>query len=150
MQAPALGCMKDRQVEQVSNRKACEDRIWRIGGETGWYYANWLWYLRGAIDKLLGGVGLRRGRNSATQIKAGDRLDFWLVIYADRQEPRLLLYAEMKLPGEAWLEFKIEGSTLIQTVTFRPKGLVGQIYWYGVWPLHRLIFRGMAKKLANG
>ncbi len=150
IQAPEFGCLKDVQVEQLSNRKECEERIWRIGGQNGWYYANWLWGIRGAIDKLIGGVGIRRGRTSDTDIKAGDTLDFWLVIHADKQETRLLLYAEMKLPGEAWLEFKIEDNKLIQTATFRPKGLLGRLYWYGIWPLHILIFRGMAKKVANG
>ncbi len=150
IQAPDFGCVKDRQVEQLADRQACEDRIWSIGGETGWYYADWLWRLRGAIDKLFGGVGIRRGRTSATDIKAGDTLDFWLVIHADKEETRLLLYAEMKLPGEAWLEFKIEDDKYIQTATFRPKGLLGRMYWYGIWPLHILIFRGMARNVANG
>ncbi len=150
IQAPDFGCVKDIQIEPVSNREACEERIWRIGGETGWYYASWLWRLRGSIDKLFGGVGIRRGRTSTTDIKAGDTLDFWLVIHADRQETRLLLYAEMKLPGEAWLEFKIENDKFIQTATFRPKGLLGRMYWYGIWPMHILIFRGMARKVANG
>ena len=124
------------------------DRIWSIGGDTGWYYGNWLWGIRGFLDKLSGGVGLRRGRRSRTEISAGDALDFWRVIYADKKEKRLLLFAEMKLPGEAWLEFKIEDNTLYQTATFRPRGLWGRAYWFLVMPFHGFIFRGMINRIA--
>ena len=99
------------------------------------------------MDKLAGGVGLRRGRTSENSLNAGDALDFWRVLFADKKEGRLLLYAEMKLPGEAWLEFKIEGNKLIQTATFRPLGLLGRLYWYSVLPLHEFVFRGIIKKL---
>ena len=101
------------------------------------------------MDKLVGGVGLRRGRTHPSQIEAGDAIDFWRVLYANRQEGRLLLFAEMKLPGEAWLEFKIQNNSLIQTATFRPLGLMGRIYWYLVLPFHGVIFNGMLKKLTN-
>jgi len=101
------------------------------------------------IDKLFGGVGLRRGRKNNSLIFAGDSLDFWRVIYANPEEKRLLLYAEMKLPGEAWLEFKIENHTLIQTATFRPLGLWGRLYWYSVLPFHGFIFNGMLKELSS-
>jgi len=100
------------------------------------------------MDKLVGGVGLRRGRTHPTRISAGDSIDFWRVLYANRAEGRLLLFAEMTLPGEAWLEFKLVGDTLHQTATFRPKGLWGRIYWYSVAPLHELVFGGMAKRIA--
>lgn len=96
----------------------------------------------------VGGVGLRRGRRDQHDLVAGDALDFWRVIYANKTEERLLLYAEMKLPGEAWLEFKIEGKTLHQTATFRPHGWWGKLYWYSVWPFHQLIFQGLINKLA--
>jgi hypothetical protein len=125
------------------------DRIWAIGGKQGWYYANWLWPLRGFMDKLAGGVGLRRGRKNAYEIKAGDSLDFWRVLLASRTEKRLLLYAEMKLPGEAWLEFRISEKKLLQTATFRPLGLRGRMYWYSVLPFHAIIFRGMIKRIAQ-
>ncbi|HOS84597.1 MAG TPA: SDR family oxidoreductase [Bacteroidales bacterium] len=147
IKVPEFGCFKDIRSKEVLNTDACIEKIWHIGGNSGWYYANWLWKLRGFIDKLFGGVGLRRGRTNVTDIYAGDTLDFWRVIYANKTEKRLLLFAEMKLPGEAWLEFKIHDNILIQTATFRPKGLFGRLYWYLVFPLHGIIFRGLLHKL---
>jgi uncharacterized protein YbjT (DUF2867 family) len=124
-----------------------------IGGNRGWYYWDWIWNLRGFLDKIVGGVGSRRGRTSNTSISAGDAIDFWRVLLADNVNKRLLLYAEMKLPGEAWLEFKIlernGEKTLSQIATFRPNGLWGRLYWYAMWPFHLFIFRGMAKKIVN-
>ena len=149
IEVPAFGCYKDEREQLVQNEEKTIERIWAIGGRNGWYYANWLWGIRGFMDKLAGGVGLRRGRKNANQIYAGESLDFWRVIYANRAEKRLLLYAEMKLPGEAWLEFKIKDNVLIQTATFRPHGLWGRIYWYSVFPLHGFIFNGMIKKIAQ-
>jgi hypothetical protein len=125
------------------------DRIWSIGGKRGWYYGNWLWEIRGFLDKLVGGVGLRRGRRDDNHLVAGDSLDFWRVLYASKEEKRLLLYAEMKLPGEAWLEFRIKDKVLFQTATFRPLGLWGRIYWYSVLPFHAFIFRGMINRIAK-
>lgn len=155
IQVPEFGCLKDTQkieIEAGDVGKVTE-RIWRIGGKRGWYYASFLWEIRGFLDKLFGGVGLRRGRRSETDIEAGETLDFWRVILADRDERRLLLYAEMKVPGEAWLEFEVKGEEdewyLLQTATFRPKGLLGRLYWYGVYPLHVAVFRGMARKIAD-
>ncbi len=145
---PEFGCMHDRRTQPVRDESETVNKIWCIGGQTGWYYANWLWSVRGFLDKLFGGVGLRRGRKNPTEIYAGDSLDFWRVIYADKKEKRLLLYAEMKLPGEAWLEFKVKDNVLVQTATFRPLGLAGRLYWYCVLPFHEVIFQGMAKKLA--
>ena len=149
VEVPVHGCYVDRRESEIDSEEEVFARIWSIGGKTGWYYANWLWGLRGFVDKLFGGVGLRRGRKSDTAIKAGDALDFWRVLYADKNEKRLLLYAEMKLPGEAWLEFRITNSRLVQTATFRPLGLAGRLYWYSVLPFHGLIFRGMIKRLAG-
>jgi len=146
---PTNGCFKDQRVRTVTDRDRTIHNIWHIGGETGWYYASWLWKIRGYLDKLAGGVGLRRGRTHPDRIDAGDAVDFWRVLYANRSEGRLLLFAEMKLPGEAWLEFKIEKGKLIQTATFRPKGLWGRMYWYSVVPLHFLIFRGLANALVS-
>jgi hypothetical protein len=94
-------------------------------------------------------VGLRRGRTNKTSLEAGDALDFWRVLYANKEEGRLLLFAEMKLPGEAWLEFKLENKKVVQTATFRPKGLWGRIYWYSVFPFHGFIFRGMLKRICE-
>ncbi|RPH97341.1 MAG: DUF2867 domain-containing protein, partial [Calditrichaeota bacterium] len=98
-----------------------------------------------------GGVGLRRGRTNRTELNAGDALDFWRVILASREEKRLLLYAEMKLPGEAWLEFRIDDDNILhQTATFRPRGLKGRLYWYSVLPFHHFIFNGMIGRIAQG
>lgn len=149
IKVPTYGCYKDIRKREVDNTDLSIEKIWRIGGNTGWYYANWLWQLRGFIDKVFGGVGLRRGRTSMNNIQAGDTLDFWRVLYANKPEKRLLLFAEMKLPGEAWLEFKIQDNQLIQTATFRPKGLLGRLYWFGVLPLHGIVFGGMANRLSK-
>lgn len=149
IKVPELGCYKDIRKIKVVDINSCLNNIWQIGGNTGWYYANWLWRFRGFIDKLFGGVGLNRGRTSDGNIQAGDTLDFWRVIYANKVEMRLLLFAEMKLPGEAWLEFRIKENTLLQIATFRPKGLLGRLYWISALPLHNLIFAGLIKKLAK-
>jgi len=149
VKVPTFGCFNDIRKRKVTDEAVVLDRIWSIGGRTGWYYANWLWGIRGFMDKLSGGVGLRRGRKNDKAISPGDALDFWRVLYADRSAKRLLLYAEMKLPGEAWLEFRIENEMLIQTATFRPLGLKGRLYWYSVMPLHELVFRGMIKRLTR-
>lgn len=146
---PKFGCFKDYKERQVIDTQKTLDKIWRIGGINGWYYGNYLWKVRGYIDKLFGGIGLRRGRTSPTDLDAGDALDFWRVIFADKKQQKLLLYAEMKLPGEAWLEFKIEDNILKQTATFRPRGLWGRLYWYSVWPFHGFIFKGMINELVN-
>jgi len=148
VKVPTFGCFHDTRRRKVTNEAETLRRIWAIGGHTGWYYANWLWGIRGFMDKLSGGVGLRRGRKNDNEISPGDALDFWRVLYADRKAKRLLLYAEMKLPGEAWLEFRIENGTMIQTATFRPLGLKGRLYWYSVMPFHELVFRGMIKRIA--
>jgi len=149
IRVPEFGCYKDIKIRRIQNKTSCINKIWRIGGETGWYYGNWLWEIRGFIDKLAGGVGLRRGRTNPNTIHTGDTLDFWRVLYANREEGRLLLFAEMKLPGEAWLEFKVSGNNLIQTATFRPLGLAGRLYWYAVLPFHGFIFKGMISKLTD-
>jgi hypothetical protein len=149
IEVPTFGCFVDQRTAKIDAMDVCRDKIWRIGGDTGWYYASWLWRIRGLLDKIAGGVGLRRGRTSHTQINAGDTLDFWRVLYANKEKGRLLLFAEMKLPGEAWLEFKIEKDQLIQTATFRPLGLLGRLYWYSVLPFHGIIFSGMLKKLTK-
>lgn len=149
IQVPTYGCLIDKRKKKINNHESCVNKIWRIGGKTGWYYANWLWKLRGFLDKIVGGVGLRRGRTNLTAIHAGDTIDFWRVLYADKNKGRLLLFAEMKLPGEAWLEFKIVDDQLVQTATFRPLGLIGRIYWYSVLPFHGVIFKGMLKKLTE-
>ena len=151
IQVPTFGCVKDEQSIKVENPEEVLERIWAIGGLRGWYYGNWLWKIRGYMDKLFGGVGLRRGRTHPTQISAGDSLDFWRVLLADKEGKRLLLFAEMKVPGEAWLEFEIdEDNILHQTATFRPRGIWGRLYWYTMLPFHYFIFEGMINKIAKG
>ena len=155
IQVPTNGCFIDARTFELANTvSAVEHKIWSIGGNNGWYYANWLWQLRGFLDKLVGGVGLRRGRTNENTINSGESLDFWRVLVADSARKRLLLYAEMKLPGEAWLEFKIinnqEKNILVQKATFRPRGLSGRFYWYLVSPLHHFIFNGMGSNIAKG
>ena len=148
-EVPVHGCFLDYRQLHVSDFEKSLNMIWSIGGENGWYYADWLWEIRGFIDKLFGGVGLRRGRKNKTEISPGDALDFWRVLIADKTEKRLLLFAEMKLPGEAWLEFRIDNQNVLhQTATFRPLGLLGRFYWYSVLPFHGFIFRGMIRNIA--
>lgn len=150
LEVPVFGCFRDIRTAKLKKPEVALDRIWAIGGQTGWYYGNWLWKIRGFMDQLAGGVGMRRGRKSTIDLYAGDALDFWRVLVADKEAKRLLLYAEMKLPGEAWLEFKInEQDQLIQTATFRPLGISGRLYWYSVLPFHGFIFSGMIQRIAN-
>jgi hypothetical protein len=144
---PSYGCFKDFKQRNVINTEKTINKIWSIGGDNGWYYGTFLWKIRGYIDQFYGGTGLRRGRRSPTELLDGDALDFWRVIYADKKQKKLLLYAEMKLPGEAWLEFKIENDVLYQTATFRPKGVAGRLYWYLVTPLHWFVFNGMINRI---
>ncbi len=146
---PTFGCFKDIRKRAIYSHEEVVTKVWSIGGTNGWYYANFLWKIRGYLDKLFGGVGLRRGRTSPTSLESGDALDFWRVLYADKEEGRLLLFAEMKVPGEAWLEFKIKDDKLIQTATFRPHGILGRLYWYSVLPLHGIVFSGMINELTK-
>ena len=144
IQIPKYGCLKDHQKRQVVDVDRALNNIWTIGGKRGWYYANWLWQIRGFIDKIFGGVGTRRGRTHPSHLDNGDALDFWRVLLANKDEKRLLLFAEMKVPGEAWLEFRIDDDNVLhQIATFRPKGLFGRMYWYAMLPFHYFIFGGM-------
>ena len=122
-----------------------------LGGDRGWLYMDWAWLLRGAIDRILGGVGLRRGRRHPVEVRVGDALDFWRVESVEYPY-RIRLRAEMKVPGDAWLQFEVspdnqESSCLIQTAYFAPKGLAGFLYWYLLYPIHSLIFSGLIKTL---
>jgi uncharacterized protein YbjT (DUF2867 family) len=141
-----------RAVAVPASPAASFAAIQRIGGTTGWYYANWLWKVRGFIDLLFGGVGMRRGRRHPEELAVGDTVDFWRV---EAYEPgrRLRLVAEMKLPGRAWLEFEVkpdsDGATIRQTAVFDPVGLLGLLYWYGVYPLHARVFAGMLRGVAR-
>ena len=138
----------DRKEEDISNlnpSKVYQSFI-GIGGDNGWFDFDFLWELRGIIDKLIGGVGLKRGRRSQCDLRISDCLDFWKVVDLKKDE-RLLLYAQMKLPGEAWLEFKIKDNKLIQSAYFYPKGVFGRLYWYALVPLHYFIFKNMIKSI---
>jgi len=152
LQVPIFGCYYDQKTVLLRHPI---DRVWSnviaIGGERGWYYGNWLWSLRGVWDKLNGGVGLNRGRTDRYNISTGDVIDVWRVILVDHADMRMLLYAEMKLPGEAWLEFKIrikDGMPYLhQKATFRPNGISGRLYWNMLLPFHYFIFNGMIRNI---
>ena len=146
-----------RFVDSRSCRVSCSPQqafvpIERIGGKTGWYYGNWLWKIRGFLDLAVGGIGMRRGRPHPDNLKPGDTVDFWRV---EACEPNRLLRltAEMRLPGRAWLQFDIEGddsgTVIRQTALFDPKGLAGILYWYALFPLHKVIFAGMLRRLVQ-
>lgn len=124
----------------------------RIGGSAGWPYADPLWRIRGLADRLVGGIGMRLGRRDPYELRVGDALDFWRVEEMRRPEV-LRLRAEMRLPGRAWLQYEVEpvgrGSRMIQTAFFEPKGLPGLLYWYLLYPVHGLIFRGMVRRLGE-
>lgn len=155
IQVPTHGCFQDKRQKKFSQSvEQVLENIWSIGGRRGWYYAGFLWRLRGFIDRMLGGVGLRRGRRSHNVLLVGDALDFWRVIVADKENKRLLLYAEMKVPGEAWLEFRIRkdddgANYLEQVATFRPDGLLGRLYWCLVLPFHYFLFDGMINRIIH-
>jgi uncharacterized protein YbjT (DUF2867 family) len=119
-----------------------------VGGVRGWFRYNYLWRLRGLIDKLAGGYGLNRGRRSTAELRVGDALDFWKVVDI-RPDKRLLLYAQMKLPGQAWLEFDIQPDQLVQTAHFLPRGVLGRFYWYAVLPIHAFVFPDLANTIVR-
>jgi hypothetical protein len=148
------------KIMDTAYRIRCADspeKVWipvqEIGGERGWYFAQFLWMLRGFLDRLVGGVGLRRGRRHPTKLLPGDHLDFWRVLAVEPCR-RLLLVAEMKVPGEATLEFSLipnpDGSAEVRQICrFRPKGLFGILYWYALFPFHIFIFKGMLRSMAR-
>ncbi len=143
--------LDSRTIHVTASPEDAFTPIRRIGGKKGWYHADWLWGLRGFVDRLFGGIGLRRGRRDADSLRVGDTVDFWRV---EALEPNhfLRLTAEMKLPGQAWLEFEVTedptGSVIRQTAMFDPKGVLGRVYWYAIFPLHQFIFGGMLRGIA--
>jgi len=154
IRVPEHGVLRDQQcVPLGTDREKVIDRVWSLGGPFGWPSMNWAWRIRGWMDRLAGGTGLRRGRRHPRELRTGDALDFWRVVMADRESDptsaRLILYAEMKLPGEAWLDFEITATELRQTATFRPRGLMGRLYWYAILPFHLLLFPRMAGRLSG-
>jgi hypothetical protein len=150
---PERGLLKDEQV--VTTRAAAPAlgaALARIGGEAGWYYADWLWEVRGAIDRALGGMGLRRGRRHPEQVSVGDAIDFWRV--EDFGPDRMLLRAEMKVPGRAWLGFRVRDNedgtrALVQTAYYLPGSFWGRLYWYTLAPIHFFVFAGMARGIVR-
>ncbi len=149
------GEMVLRDSREIFTTKSVEniwERIEEIGGDNGWYGSDWLWYLRGLLDRFFGGVGLRRGRRDSSTLRVGDSLDFWRVEVLEKNH-RLKLYAEMILPGKAWLEFTVDvvdGKTrVVQEASFAPRGLGGQLYWYSVLPLHVFIFPTMLRNIVK-
>jgi uncharacterized protein YbjT (DUF2867 family) len=151
--APARMFTDERAVVVAANAHAAFAPIRRIGGDAGWYCGNPLWRLRGAVDLVAGGVGMRRGRRDPETLRPGDPLDFWRVASFE-PDRRLRLEAEMKLPGRAWLEFAVEpvgerASRIRQTATFEPSGVLGRLYWYGLLPVHAVIFSGMLRGIAR-
>lgn len=154
VEVPQDGCLTDeRRVPVKDSKEAALDRIWCIGGATGYYGWDWAWRLRGLFDQMIGGVGLNRGRRHPTEIRVGDSIDFWKVLRADKEKGDLILYAGMKLPGEAWLEFRLQRDNntwvLVQKATFRPRGIMGRLYWYALLPFHLFIFGKMARSVAG-
>jgi len=140
----------DRKIEYFNN--TTKEKVYTsfisIGGKEGWFDYDFLWKIRGVIDKLIGGVGLKRGRRDQYNLRVGDSLDFWKVV--DVQEnKRLLLFAQMKLPGTAWLEFKVDDEKLIQSAYFYPKGVFGRLYWYFLIPIHYFVFTNMIKNIVK-
>ena len=145
--------VEERRVASQARAEEVFDVFSRAGGERGWFYADGLWRLRGLVDRMMGGVGMRRGRRSPDDLRAGDTLDFWRV---EAVEPGRLvrLRAEMKTPGPAWLQFEVQprvegGSLLIQTAFFAPQGLAGFAYWYALYPIHQVMFSGMARAIVR-
>lgn len=140
----------DRRIIELHT--LAPDKVFRsfcsIGGEHGWFGYDWLWNLRGFIDKLFKGAGINRGRRNSDTLRIGDSVDFWKVVDLVENE-RLLLFAQMKLPGKAWLEFKIHDGKLIQSAYFYPDGIIGRLYWYSLIPMHYLIFTNMAHSIIN-
>jgi hypothetical protein len=144
--------LDSRECELPLSPAQAFEAVRRIGGKTGWYAHDWLWQVRGFVDLLAGGVGMRRGRADPDHLRVGDTVDWWRV---ETYEPDHLLRmrAEMKLPGRAWIEFEVQpterGSRLRQTAVFDPSGLLGLLYWYGIYPLHAVVFRGMLKGISR-
>ena len=148
---PAGAILRDIRIVEYENNERPE-AVFRstcaLGGPTGWFRYNFLWRVRGLMDKVVGGYGLNRGRRQGKELRIGDAVDFWKV--ADIKEgKRLLLYAQMKLPGEAWLEFDIQPDQLVQTAHFLPRGLLGRLYWYSVMPLHYFVFSDLARTVVR-
>ena len=148
---PAGSVLRDIRIVSYTTQEN-QDAVYRsvcaLGGPNGWFRYNFLWRIRGAMDKLSGGYGLSRGRRDKEELRVGDALDFWKVVDI-KPGKRLLLYAQMKVPGQAWLEFDVQPEQLVQTAHFIPHGLLGRLYWYSVLPLHYLVFSNLARTVVK-
>ena len=148
---PAGAILRDTRIIPFTSGERQEDvfqSACAVGGSTGWFKYNYLWRIRGALDKIIGGYGLNRGRRINGELRVGDALDFWKV--ADiKKDKRLLLYAQMKIPGQAWLEFDVQPDQLVQTAHFLPRGVWGRLYWYAVLPLHHFVFSDLARTVVS-
>ncbi|MCB1109356.1 MAG: SDR family oxidoreductase [Chlamydiia bacterium] len=148
IKVPEHGCYKMQTSKSFDlDPDAVFKQVYHIGGETGYFSMNWAWRIRGLIDRYLGGVGLRRGRTKRKDLKAGDVIDFWRVVQIDPKHRHLILFAEMRVPGEAWLEFHVHSHQIDQIATFRPRGLFGRFYWWLFWPIHLILFPGMLRMI---
>lgn len=148
---PAGAILRDIRIVQFEKGETQEEvfrSVCDIGGENGWFRYNYLWRIRGVMDKVVGGYGLSRGRRSNTDLRIGDALDFWKVVDI-KQGKRLLLHAQMKVPGEAWLELDVQADQLVQTAHFLPKGVLGRLYWYSLVPIHYFVFRNLSQNIVN-
>ncbi|MBM3201837.1 MAG: SDR family oxidoreductase [Chlamydiae bacterium] len=147
---PTQGCFKEvRKMAIYDSKEQVIERIWKIGGSNGWHGVDWAWAIRGLIDKIFHGPGLNRGRRHPTEIEVGDAIDFWRVVKADKKDGDLILYAEMHLPGKAWLEFQADDQCVYQITVFQPKGVFGRLYWYLMLPFHAVIFKKMICGIAG-
>lgn len=147
---PTQGCFKEvRKRPIVDTKEKVIERIWRIGGDSGWFGVDWGWQIRGLIDKIFHGPGLNRGRRHPSELSVGDAVDFWRVVKVDKERGNLILYAEMRLPGRAWLEFQVDDLFVYQITIFEPRGLLGRLYWYLMFPFHVIIFRNIIRGIAG-
>jgi len=149
---PEGAVLRDVKTVKYGKGRTQEDvyrSVCGLGGQNGWFRYHMLWRIRGLIDKVFGGYGLGRGRRSGDELRMGDALDFWKVVDI-RPGKRLLLYAQMKLPGEAWLEFDVQPDRLVQTAHFLPRGLLGRLYWYSIVPFHHFVFTDLARTVVEG
>jgi len=148
---PAGAILRDTRIVSYDNGEL-QEQVFQsacaVGGPNGWFRYNFLWRIRGIMDKLMGGYGLNRGRRLNQELRVGDALDFWKVVDI-KPGKRLLLYAQMKVPGEAWLEFDVQPDQLVQTAHFLPKGVLGRLYWYTVLPFHYFVFNDLAKTVVS-
>lgn len=148
---PAGAVLRDVRIveyDQGIQQAAVFQAACALGGPNGWFKYHFLWRLRGILDKLVGGYGLSRGRRNTGQLRLGDAVDFWKVVDL-KENKRLLLYAQMKLPGQAWLEFDVQPTQLVQTAHFLPRGLLGRAYWYAVMPFHNFVFSDLANTVVR-